>query len=134
VSPEQIGIVSRTWDQAGREPGRLQDGVAAALPGPDANARARWLVDAVGRLSPALDHPTALPSAAAATIAARAPATTAELALDCEALVAALRDLTEDFGPEEERAWDAALRLFEELIGPLCLDPFRTRDPQRSTP
>jgi hypothetical protein len=134
VSPEQIGIVIRTWDRVGQEPGRLQDAVAAGLPGPGAEAQARWVVEAVGRLSSALDHPTALPPAAAAAMAERAPATTAEIALDCEALVAALRELAGDFGPEQEQAWDAALRLFEELIGPLCLDPFRTRHRLRSTP
>jgi hypothetical protein len=133
VSPEQIGIVARTWDLAGQEPDRLQAAVADRLPGPGAGERARWLVTAVGGLSAALDRPTALAPAAAAAIARGAPVTTAELAVDCEALVGALRSLTADFGPEEEDAWDAAFRLFEELVGPLCLDPFGTRD-KRSTP
>ena len=133
MSPEQIGIVARTWDLAGQEPDRLQAAVADRLPGPGAGERARWLVTAVGGLSAALDQPTALAPAAAAAIARGAPVTTAELAVDCEALVGALRGLTADFGPEEEDAWDAAFRLFEELVGPLCLDPFGTRD-KRSTP
>ena len=133
MSPEQIGVVSRTWDAAGQEPDRLHAAVALRLPGPAAAERARWLVDAVGRLSSALDHPTALPPAAAKVIARRAPVTTAELAVDCDALVGALRSVTADFGPVEEEAWNAAFRLFEELVGPLCLDPFGTRE-KRSIP
>jgi hypothetical protein len=125
--------VARTWHLAGQEPDRLHAAVAGRLPGPAAGERARWLVDAVGGLSAALDRPTALAPAAAAAIAGGAPVTTAELALDCEALIGALRSLTADFGPEEEEAWDAAFQLFEELVGPLCLDPFGTRD-KRSTP
>lgn len=133
VSPEQIGVVARTWAVAGQEPQRLHAAVAARLPGPAAGERAGWLVDALGGLSTALDRPTALAPAAAAAIARRSPVTTAELAVDCDALLGALRSLTADFGPEEEEAWDAAFRLFEELVGPLCLDPFGTRD-KRSTP
>ena len=131
VSPEQIGVVARTWQSAGQEPERLHAAVAARLPGATAGERARWLVDAVGGLSAALDRPTALAPAAAAAIARRTPVTTAELAVDCDALIGALRSLTADFGPAEEDAWDAALQLFEELVGPLCLDPFGARDARR---
>jgi hypothetical protein len=81
----------------------------------------------VGTFASALDRPAALPPAAAAAIGQRSPVTTAELAADCEALVGALRELTADFGLDEEDAWDAAFQLFQELVGPLCLDPFRTR-------
>jgi hypothetical protein len=133
VSPEQIGVVTRTWDRAGQEPDRLHAAVARRLPGPAAGERARWVVDAVGRLSSALDRPTALPPAAAAVIARRAPVTLAELAVDRDACLGALRSLTADFGPAEEEAWDAAFQLFQELVGPLCLDPFGTRE-KRSTP
>jgi hypothetical protein len=133
VSPEQIGIVTRTWDRAGQQPDRLHAAVALRLPGPAAAERARWVVDAVSRLSSALDRPTALPPAAAAVIAQRAPVTLAELAVDRDACLEALRSLTADFGPAEEEAWDAAFQLLQELVSPLCLDPFGTRE-KRSTP
>jgi len=133
VSPEQIGVVARTWDRAGSQPDRLQAAVAGRLPGPGAGERARWVVDAVGRLSSALDRPTALPPAAAEVIARRGPVTLAELAVDRDACLAALRSLTAEFGPAEEDAWEAAFALFQELVGPLCLDPFGTRH-KRSTP
>jgi hypothetical protein len=133
VSPEQIGVVARTWDLAGRQPERLHAAVAERLPGPGASARAGWVVDAVGRLSSALARPTALPPAAAAVIASRGPVTLAELAVDRDACLDALRSLTAGFGPTEEEAWEAAFQLFQELVGPLCLDPFGTRQ-QRSTP
>jgi hypothetical protein len=133
MSPEQIGVVARTWGRAGQEPHRLQAAVADRLPGPAAADRARWVVDAVGRLSSSLDHPTALPPAAAAVIARRGPVTLAELAVDRDACLGALRSLTVDFGPVEEDAWEAAFSLFQELVTPLCLDPFGTRE-KRSTP
>ena len=133
MSPEQIGVVTRTWDQVGQQPERLHAAVAGRLPGPGAGERATWLVDAVGRLSSALDHPTALPPAAAEVIARRGPVTLAELAVDRDACLDALRTLTAHFGPAEEAAWEAAFALFQELVGPLCLDPFGTRE-MRSTP
>ena len=132
MSPEQIDVVASTWERAGQEPGRLRSAVADHLPGAGAAARARWVVDAVDRLSSALDRPTALPPAAAEVIARRGPVTLAELAVDRDACLGALRRLTV-FGPVEEDAWDAAFQLFQELVGPLCLDPFGTRE-KRTTP
>lgn len=133
MSPEQIDVVARTWDRAGQQPDRLHAAVAGGLPDPGAGERARWVVDAVGRLSSALDRPTALPPAAAEVIARRGPVTLAELAVDRDACLEALRHLTADFGPAEEDAWDAAFQLFQELVSPLCLDPFGTRE-KRTTP
>jgi hypothetical protein len=141
VSPEEIGAVAQTWAVAARDPDRLHNAIADRLPGaprnPAARAeRARWIVDAVTRVSPALDHPTTLESATGAVIARRAAVTTAELAADRDALVGALRAVAEGFGPAEEQAWDAAFQLFSEVVAVLCLDPFgaRRQPDRRSQP
>jgi hypothetical protein len=132
VSPEQIDAVARTWEDAGRNPDRLHAAIVDRLPRHpgDESApgdRARWIVDAVSRLSGALDHPTALGPAAATVIARRAPVTLAELAVDRDAVLGALRTVAGGLGPPEEEAWDAAFRLFAEVVADLCLDPFGAR-------
>jgi hypothetical protein len=124
VSPEQIGAVARTWAVASREPDRLHAAIAAGLPSPARADRARWIVDAVSSVSGTLDRPTALGPAAADVIARRGAVTTAELAVDRDALVGALWAVAPDFGPVEEEAWNAAFQLFSEVVSSLCLDPF----------
>jgi hypothetical protein len=136
VSPEQIGTVARTWDAAGSHPDRLHAAIVARLPespgcGPPPVERSRWIVDAVSRLSGALDRPTALGPAAAEVIGRRGPVTLADLGADRDAVLGALRDVAGDFGPVEEEAWDAAFQLFSEVVTDLCLDPFGTHPQPR---
>jgi hypothetical protein len=132
VNPEQIGTVARSWDAAGRDRDRLHAAITVRLPacadeGPPQDERCRWIVDAVSRLSGALNRPTSLGPAAAEVISQRGPVTLADLGADRDAVLGALRDVAPGFGPAEEDAWDAAFQLFSELVTDLCLDPFGAR-------
>ncbi|HEX2577557.1 MAG TPA: class I SAM-dependent methyltransferase [Aquihabitans sp.] len=133
MSPEQVDIVKRTWQLANQEPDRLRAAIATRLPqhpeaGRQPDPRARWIADAVSRLSQVLDRPTTFGPAATAVIEARSPVTMADLAVDRDALVEALRGVLGGLADTEEQAWSAAFGIFSEIVAERCLDPFGAHD------
>ena len=129
MSPEQIEIVDRTWRRAARDRRMLCDALAGRLPGPPAERelRAAWICDAVSRLSPVIDRPTRFVESAGDLMARRGSVTMADLGVDQTALLGALDALIGPRTDGEQRAWALALKLFEEAVASMCLDPFACR-------
>ena len=126
MSPEQIDIVGATWQRAARDRVRLCTALAERLPGPEAEReeRAAWIIDAVSLLSPVIDRPTRFVASAGDLIGRRGAVTMGELGVDQSALLGALDELLPDRTEADRRAWSLALKLFEEAVASMCLDPF----------
>ena len=101
MNRDEIDIVTSSWLRATSDPDRLQAAVVGRLPGsmPFRDVRAQWIVDAVTRLAPALDHPATFVPLAGDLLAARMPVTMDELALERDALFGALGDVGEPIEP-----------------------------------
>ena len=134
MNPEQIDIVVGTWRDACCHHDVLQRALRDRLPAPrpgstcdecdEPTARARWIIEAVSRLSPVIDRPTRYNAAVGDLIARRGPVTMSELGADQAALLGALDELLGGLSDEERRSWELALKLFEETVAAACLDPF----------
>lgn len=128
MNPEQVDIVVGTWRAAGDNPYRLRVAISDRLPGTpvERGRRISWIVDAVTGLTPIISRPSSFSDAAAELIRRRRPVSMDELGVDQAALLGALDEIVGPLTVDERRAWDLALKLFEETIASLCLDPFHT--------
>lgn len=126
MSPEQIDIVGATWQRAAGDRRRLCEALAERLPdsGPDRQERAAWIIDAVSLLSPVIGTPTRFVAAAGDLMARRGAVTMGDLGADQAALLGSLDELLGALDEHEQRAWALALKLFEETVASMCLDPF----------
>jgi hypothetical protein len=126
MSPEQIDIVGATWQNAASDRRRLCEALADRLPGSERvrEERAAWIIDAVSLLSPVIDRPTRFVASAGDLMARRGAVTISDLGVDQAALLGALDELLGARDESEQRAWALALKLFEETVASMCLDPF----------
>lgn len=126
MSPEQIDIVGATWQRAASDRRRLCEALAERLPGsgPERQERAAWIIDAVSLLSPVIGRPTRFVASAGDLMARRGAVTMSDLGVDQSALLGALDELLGARDEHEQRAWSLALKLFEEAVASMCLDPF----------
>lgn len=126
MSPEQIDIVGATWQRATRDRERLGAALAERLPGSDTEReeRAAWIIDAVSLLSPVIGRPTRFVESAGDLLRRRGSVTMGDLGVDQAALLAALDELLGARTETDRRAWSLALKLFEETVASMCLDPF----------
>lgn len=126
MSPDDIDLVTRTWQQALATPDLLLDAIGDRLTGSSTfrHDRAGWIVRAVSGLSPVLDHPTAFAPAAIGLISQRFPVTAEELAVERDALLGALQERCGPLAPETVHAWNLAIELFGEIVCSIGMDPF----------
>ena len=126
MDPEQVDIVVDTWREAGNNPYRLRVAISDRLPGTpvERGRRISWIVDAVTSLTPIISRPSSFSDATGELIRRRRPVSMSELGVDQVALLGALDEIVGPLTVDERRAWDLALKLFEETIASLCLDPF----------
>lgn len=137
MNRDQIDIVVSSWRRARSDPDLLHAAIVDRLPGPSGfrDVRARWIVDAVNRLAPALGRPATFIPLASDLLAARIPLTLDELAVERNALFAALADVGEPMNKRDQRrAWEMAIGLFAEIVTSVCLDPFGPTDECGATP
>jgi hypothetical protein len=127
MNRDEIDIVTSSWRRACSDPARLHAAIVDRLPGtlPFRVVRARWIVDAVTRLAPVLDRPATFVPLAGDLLAARMPLTVDELAVERDALFAALGDVGVPMSARDQRrAWEMAIGLFAEIVTSVCLEPF----------
>lgn len=137
MNRDEIDIVASGWRRACSDPERLQAAIVDRLPGtlPFRIVRARWIVDAVTRLAPALDRPATFVPLAGDLLAARMPLTVDELAVERDALFGALGDVGEPMtARDQRRAWEMAIGLFAEIVTSVCLEPFGPTAGSHTTP
>jgi hypothetical protein len=128
MSPEQIDLVVTTWRDARRD-SRVNSIIAESLPGThdERTARAAWIVDTVTVLSAVLNQPGQFNELSERVLSRRVGVTIAELTVDREALLIAIRLQQPDDETARERidrAWSLAIQLFGEIVTAACLDPF----------
>ena len=137
MNRDEIDIVATSWCRARSDPGLLHAAIVERLPGTlhTRVVRARWIVDAVTRLAPALDRPATFVPLAGDLLEARMPLTLDELAVDRDALFGALSAVGEPITARDQlRAWEMAIELFAEIVTSVCLDPFGPVDESPSAP
>jgi hypothetical protein len=132
MSPDDIAEVTNRWHVATSEPQLLHLAIAEGLNGSlrFRNRRADWIIEAVTRLSAALEHPGTFASTAADLLAQRPQVTIDELASEREALLAAVAALCGPLDSAALRSWTLAIGLFVEITAANGLHPFN-RDADR---
>ncbi len=127
MTPNQIALVTATWQRCQDRRALVHDAVAATLPADDGEeraTRAARILDAVDRLHPLLARPGDLEQETEALIGDWARWTLHRRAATETALLTGLATALGPLPAETEAAWRAALDLFHEILAQLVLRPF----------